>query len=67
MYCRLPRGLSGKESACQRRRPQFDPWVGKILWRRKWQPSPVFLSGEFHGQKRLAGYSPWGSQGVRHD
>ena len=41
----LPRGLSGKESTCQCRRHGFDPWVGKILWRRKWQPTPVFLPG----------------------
>ena len=34
--------------------------VGKIPWRRKWQPTPVFLPGEFHGQRSLAGYSPWG-------
>ena len=38
----------------------FNPWVGKIPWRRKWQPTPVFLPGESHGQRRLAGYSPWG-------
>ena len=38
----------------------FDPWVGKIPWRRKWQPTPIFLSGESHGSKSLAGYSPWG-------
>ena len=38
----------------------FDPWIGKILWRRKWQPTPVFLLGEFHEQRSLAGYSPWG-------
>ena len=37
----------------------FDPWVGKICWRRKWQPIPVFLPGELHGQRSLAGYSPW--------
>ena len=36
----------------------FDPWV-KIPWRRKWQPSPVFLPGEAHEQRSLAGYSPW--------
>ena len=36
-----------------------DPWVGKIPWRRKWQPTPVILPGEFHGQRSLAGYSPW--------
>ena len=34
--------------------------VGKILWRRKWQPAPVFLPGKFHGQSSLVGYSPWG-------
>ena len=39
---------------------QFDPWVVKIPWRRKWQPTPVFLPGESHGQTSLAGYSPWG-------
>ena len=43
---------------CKRRR--FDPWVGKIPWRRTWLPTPVFLPGEFHGQRNLAGYSPWG-------
>ena len=41
-------------------RPGFDPWVGKILWRRKWQPTPVFLPGKFRGRKSLVGYSPWG-------
>ena len=39
---------------------RFDPWVGKIPWRRKWQPTPVFLPGKSHGQQSLAGYSPWG-------
>ena len=39
---------------------QFDPWVKKIPWRRKWQPIPVFLSEKFHGQRGLVGYSPWG-------
>ena len=39
---------------------QFDPCVGKIPWRRKWQPTPVFLPGKSHGQMSLAGYSPWG-------
>ena len=37
-----------------------DPWVMKIPWRRKWQPFPVFLPGEFHGQRSLVCYSPWG-------
>ena len=41
---------------------RFAPWVGKILWRRKWQPAPVFLPGEFHGQRSLMGYSPWGHE-----
>ena len=38
----------------------FIPWVRKIPWRREWLPTPVFLSGEFHTQRSLAGYSPWG-------
>ena len=46
---------------CRRhRRCGFDPWVKKIPWRRKWQSTPVFLPGEPHGQRRLAGYSPKG-------
>ena len=40
----------------------FDPWVEKIPWRRKWQPTPVFLPGESHGQRSLAGYGSWGSK-----
>ena len=58
----FPGGTSGKEPACQCRRYKrlrFDPWVGKIPWRRKWQPTPVFLPGNFLGQKSLAGHSPW--------
>ena len=42
------------------KRCEFDPWVGKIPCRRKWQPIPAFLPGESHGQRSLAGYSPWG-------
>ena len=38
----------------------LDSWVEKIPWRKKWQPAPVFLPGKFHGQRRLASYSPWG-------
>ena len=55
-------GTSGKESACQCRRHgrhRFDPWVGKIPWRRKWQPILVFLLGKPQGQRSLAGYSLW--------
>ena len=40
--------------------PGFNPWVRKIPWRREWQATPVFLPGKFHGQRNLAGYSPWG-------
>ena len=59
----FPGGASGKEPACQCRRCKrctFDPWVRKIPWRMAWQPIPVFLPGESHGQMILAGYSPWG-------
>ena len=55
--------LSGKESVCQCRRFKrygFNPWVRKIPQRRKWQPNPVFLPREFHGQRSLVGYRPWG-------
>jgi len=38
----------------------FDPWVGKITWRSKWQPTPVFWPIESHGQRSLVGYIPWG-------
>ena len=41
-------------------KPRFDPWVGKIPWRRKWQPTPVLLLGKSHGWRRPVGYSPWG-------
>ena len=41
-------------------RPGFHPWVVKIPWRRKWESTPVFLPGQSHGQRSLAGYSPWG-------
>ena len=42
------------------RKRRFDPWVGKIPWRRKWQSTPVFFPGKLHGQRNLADYSPWG-------
>ena len=42
------------------RRSGFDPWVRKILWRREQISTPIFLPGEFHGQKSLVGYSLWG-------
>ena len=59
----LPGGTSDKESACQCRRCKscgFNPWVSKVPWRREWQPTPVFLPGESHGQRSLVGYGPWG-------
>ena len=58
----FPGGASGKESGCQcrkRRRRGFDSWVRKIPWRRKWQPTPVFLPGKSHGQRSLAGSGRW--------
>ena len=47
----LPKWLSAKESACQCKRPMFDPWDGNIPWRRTWQPIPTFLPGKSHGQR----------------
>ena len=55
----LPKCLNGKESICQCRRCRFDPWVKKIPWRRKWQPTPLFLPGISHGQRSLVSYSLW--------
>ena len=49
-----------KKSTCQCGRCEFDPWVGKISWSRKWQPTPVFLPGESLGQGSLVGYRLWG-------
>ena len=46
----------------QCRRPEFDPWIGKIPWRREWQPTSVFWPGEFHRQRSLAGSRPWGQR-----
>ena len=48
-------------------RHRFDPWVGKIPWSRKWQPIPIFLPGESHGQRSLLGYSPWGRRRPGHN
>ena len=57
----FPSGTRDKEPACQCRRCKrhgFNPWIRKIPWRGAWQPSPVFLPGESHGQRSLVGYSP---------
>ena len=55
---RLWQGLTGLRGKAQAGEDRMRTWIGKIPWRRKWQPTPVFLSGESHGQKSLAGYSP---------
>ena len=63
MGIHFPGGPSGKEPTCQCRRLKrhgFDPWIGKIPWRRKLQSTLVFLPTESHRQRSLADYSPWG-------
>ena len=61
MFLRLPRWYSGKETACQCRICEFDPWVQKIPWTKKWQPSPVFLAGKSQWTEEPGGdYSPQG-------
>ena len=66
-YCTsFPCRSVGKESTFNVGDPGFDSWVGKIPWRRKWQPITVFLPGKSHGQRSLAGYSPWVAR-VRHN
>ena len=57
IFSGFPGRSDSKESASN---AGFDPWVGKIPWKRAWQPIPVFLPGESHGQRILGGYSPWG-------
>ena len=56
----FPGGSDGKSICLQCRRPGFDPWIRRIPWRRKWQPTPVLLPGKFHGQRSLVSYSPRG-------
>ena len=66
----FPGSNSVKEPGCQCRRCkrlEFQPWGRKLPWRGKWQPSPVFLPGKSHGQRSLAGYSPWGRKRVGHN
>ena len=63
----LPMWLSGKECTCQCGKCGFTPWVGKIPWSRKWQPTPGILPGKSHGQRSLMGHIPSGSQRVGHD
>ena len=52
--------MVSKEYACNVGGLGFDLWVGKIPWRREWLPTPIFLPVEFHGQRSVTGYSPWG-------
>ena len=59
LYIRLHWCLIWQRICLQCRRPGFNPWVWKIPWTRKWQPTPLFLPGELHGQRNLVGYSPW--------
>ena len=55
----FPCGASDQESTCNAgKRFGFDPWTRKIPWRRAWQPTPVFMPGESHGQRSLVGYGP---------
>ena len=56
----FPSGAGSKNPACQFRRHGFHPWIWKIPWRRAQQPTPVFLPGESHGQRSLAGCCPQG-------
>ena len=56
----LPPMQKTRVRSLQCRRPGFDPWVRKIPWRRKWQPTSVLLPGKFHGLRSLIGYSLWG-------
>jgi len=63
----LPQWLRRYRTCRRHKSHEFDPWVRKTPWRRKWQPTPVFLPEKSHGQGSLAGHSPMGSQRVRHD
>ena len=62
----FPGGSVVKNLSANAADTSFNPWVGKIPWRRKWQPTPVFLPGKSHEQRSLADYNPWGCKRVRH-
>ena len=67
ILCWLSRWLSGKESNHQAGdMGSIHPWVGKIPWRRKWQPTPLFMPGKLYGQRSLVSYSPWHSLATEH-
>ena len=57
-FCSIHQIIKNLPAICGR--SGFNSWVGKMPWRSKWQPTPVFLPGEFYGQRSLVGYSPWG-------
>ena len=59
LLTQLPWWFRWSRICLQFRRPGFSPWVEKMPWRRKWYPTPLFLPGESHGQRHLAGYTPW--------
>ena len=59
LFKSFPRWLRRKRICLQCRRPGFDPWIGKMSWRREWQSTLVFLPGEPCGQRSLVGYSSW--------
>ena len=63
----FPGGSDGKESACNAGDPGSIPGMGRSIWGRKWQPTPVFLPGKFHGQRNLSGLQSMGLQRVRRD
>jgi len=63
----LPWWISGRESTCQCRRHRFDPWVGKILWIRKWQPTPVFLPGKIPWTEEPGSLQSKESQRISHN
>ena len=67
LYQGLPWWLGGKYSTCQCKRRGFDPWVGKIPGGGNGNPLQYACLGKSHGQRSLAGYSPWGRKTVRHD
>ena len=56
--------MKKKKNLPAKQETQIDPWVGNIPWRKKWQPTPVFLPGKSHGQRSLTGYSPWSCKEV---
>ena len=58
----FPGGSNSKSICLQCGRPRFNPWVGKIPWRRQWHPTPVLLPGNSHGRRSLVGCSPWGRE-----